>query len=63
MYRSSLAALIAVSLALTGAAQAQTQSLLMDKKDLTPFAARKIMDACFAVRHSPLRFSIRCARR
>jgi len=61
MYRSSLAALIAVSLALTGAAQAQTQSLLMDKKDLTPFAARKIMDACFAYaarEHFPIALAV-----
>jgi len=48
MYNRTLAALISASLALAGVAQAQTPSLLSDKKDVTPFAARKMMDACFA---------------
>src|SRR5215475_5020388 len=47
MYKSSLAALIIAAVAVAGAAHAQ-QALLQDKKDVTPFAARKIMDACFA---------------
>ena len=46
MYKRTLAALITAALAFAGAAHAQ--SLLTDKHDLTPFAARKIMDACFA---------------
>src|SRR4051812_42317497 len=45
--RSFATAALACALAFT-TAEAQAQSLLSDKKDLTPFAARKIMDACFA---------------
>src|SRR5215831_1255213 len=39
---------LAVLLAVAFASAAQAQSLLTDKHDLTPFAARKMMDACFA---------------
>jgi len=40
--------LAAAILAALTASQAQAQALLSDKRDLTPFAARKMMDACFA---------------
>lgn len=45
--RSLATAAFACAVAVT-TAQAQPQTLLSDKKDLTPYAARKMMDACFA---------------
>jgi glc operon protein GlcG len=45
--RSLAIAAFVCAVALT-AAQAQTPALLSDKHDITPYAARKIMDACFA---------------
>ncbi len=48
MLHRSLATLLAMCVGFSGIAQAQAQSLLMDKRDVTPYGARKIMDACFA---------------
>ena len=45
--RSLVLTALACAVAFT-AAEAQTQPLLQDKHDLTPYAARRIMDACFA---------------
>ena len=45
--RSLALAALACAVAVT-AAQAQNQTLLSDRHDLTPYAARRIMDACFA---------------
>ena len=44
------------------ATNANAQSLLSDKKDITPFAARKIIDACLsqaAREHFPIERSLR----
>ena len=48
MINRMLAALTAVCVGVTCIANAQTQALLSDRHDLTPYAARKMMDACFA---------------
>jgi uncharacterized protein GlcG (DUF336 family) len=45
--RSLALAALACAVVFT-AAQGQTQALLQDKHDLTPYAARRIMDGCFA---------------
>ena len=61
MIRRLLAfAAVACTVAFT-AAEAQAQSLLQDKRDLTPYAARKVMDACFAYatrEHFPIALAV-----
>ena len=46
MSKSSFVLSVCIALLIGG--QAQAQSLLSEKKDLSPFAARKMMEACFA---------------
>lgn len=48
MPNRSLAALFFACIAVVTAASAQAQSLLADKKEITGFAARKIIEACLA---------------
>jgi glc operon protein GlcG len=48
MSNRSLAAIIFTGIAVLSAASAQAQSLLAEKKDITGFAARKIIEACIA---------------
>ena len=45
MFKSMIAAAV---LAAVTASQAQAQALLSDRRDLTPYAAQKMMEACFA---------------
>jgi glc operon protein GlcG len=47
MYKRSLPALIAISLAISGTADAQ-QALIKDKREITGYAARAIIEACMA---------------
>lgn len=46
--KTILSALLAAAVATSAVAQTPARPLLMDKKDITPYGARKIMDACFA---------------
>ncbi len=46
MPNRSLAALFVAALAALTTANAQAQSLLSDKKDITGFGARKVVEAC-----------------
>jgi len=46
MLKCSLAALLVAGIAVVTAPNASAQSLLSDKKDITPFAARKMIEAC-----------------
>ena len=48
MPHRSLATLLIGCLAVLTAESAQAQSLLMDKKEITGFAARKMIEACLA---------------
>ena len=48
MLQRSLAALIVASIAALTTTNAQAQALVSDKKDITGFAARKIIEACLA---------------
>src|SRR5687768_3952123 len=48
MPNRTLAALLLPCIALLTATNAQAQSLLYEKKDLTGFAARKMIEACMA---------------
>jgi glc operon protein GlcG len=48
MLNRSLANLFFAGIAVLTATNAQAQSLLSDKKDITPFAARKMIEACLS---------------
>ncbi len=48
MLNRSLAKLFFAGIAVLTATSAQAQSLLSDKKDITPFAARKMIEACLS---------------
>ena len=48
MLKRSLAKLFFAGIAVVAATNANAQSLLTDKKDITPFAARKMIEACLS---------------
>ena len=61
MLKRSLAKLFFAGIAVVTASNASAQSLLSDKKDITPFAARKMIEACLtqaAREHFPIALAV-----